>query len=276
MEIRFNPTGKKISKAQLDSISKKYGNRLKMSVINDKDKRVVTIDTLKVDTNQEAQVMTFSRENGKNNNQSKIKNKIYKDELGNEITDVTFKEKIKTGEYTSRYEMKSTDESGYDLTYFLVLKNEADTEMVKRKMAYISTLKGRKLPGFKLDLVEGKKVDPAAIKGKVVVLNFWFINCRPCLQEIPLLNRLTEKYKDRKDIIFLAPALDKKDKLIAFLDKTPFTYQATANAGKYADNLKIYAYPTHIILNKKGEVADIIIGGEAGIDSKLSKIIDSL
>ena len=57
-------------------------------------------------------------------------------------------------------------------------------------------------------------------KGKVVVLNFWATYCVPCVVELPLLNEMQRKYKDK--IIVLAASIDDeldRDKLQPFLHK---------------------------------------------------------
>jgi len=54
---------------------------------------------------------------------------------------------------------------------------------------------------FKLKNLEGKEVDFASYKGKVVLLNFWATWCGPCKAEIPGFVELQEKYKDQLTIV---------------------------------------------------------------------------
>ncbi|RZK50337.1 MAG: TlpA family protein disulfide reductase, partial [Pedobacter sp.] len=83
---------------------------------------------------------------------------------------------------------------------------------------------GEKFSGYKLTDIEGNKYDIKDVKGKIVVLNFWFINCPPCKQEIPELNKLQAKFKDSANVLFLGIALDEKYDLKEFLKTTPFNY----------------------------------------------------
>src|ERR687893_223477 len=62
-------------------------------------------------------------------------------------------------------------------------------------------------PAFSLTSMDGKKFELASLRGKVVVINFWFTGCPPCIEEMPKLNELVEKFKD-KDVVFIAPTWD--------------------------------------------------------------------
>src|SRR4051794_4166692 len=53
-------------------------------------------------------------------------------------------------------------------------------------------------PEFQLKSIEdGKIINSADLKGKVVVVDFWATWCVPCRSEIPEYNKLREKWKDR-------------------------------------------------------------------------------
>ena len=76
------------------------------------------------------------------------------------------------------------------------------------------------VPDFKLWLLDGSRLTQNDIKDKVVVFKFWFTSCMPCLVDIPTLNTLVEEFKDRDDILFVAPALDRKavvEKLLPYV-----------------------------------------------------------
>jgi peroxiredoxin len=90
-------------------------------------------------------------------------------------------------------------------------------------------------------------------RGKVVVLNFWFIACRPCIVEIPKLNDLVAEY-EQEDIVFLAAGLDGKERVQDFLTRYPFDYQVVPSAMDIATQFGVSTYPTHIVLDKNGKI----------------------
>ena len=56
---------------------------------------------------------------------------------------------------------------------------------------------GSALPDFKLPSLAGKEFRSSQLKGSVVVLDVWATWCEPCIADIPMFNRLHEKYTDR-------------------------------------------------------------------------------
>lgn len=72
-----------------------------------------------------------------------------------------------------------------------------------------SPLLDQPAPLFEIKDLTGKTVHLEALKGKVVVLNFWFVECKPCVSEIPELNELVFDFQ-KEDIVFMALALKKK------------------------------------------------------------------
>ncbi len=135
-------------------------------------------------------------------------------------------------------------------------------------------------PDFTAPNMDGKLVNLSDLRGKVVVLNLWFINCPNCLSEIKELNQLVAEYKDNKEIVFIAPAASKKADLEKFLKKNPFSYQVLPNANlliltKFgvADkrgNIEV-PFPMHYVLDREGNVV-VKVEGTKGIASVRSEL----
>lgn len=108
-------------------------------------------------------------------------------------------------------------------------------------------------PEFTVEDLDGKLVDLAEFEGKVVVLNFWFVGCKPCVQEMPELNALVKKY-DKEEVVFLAFATDKAPVVKQFLSKKVFNYRIIPRARHIAKKFGIHSYPTHYVIDKEGIV----------------------
>ena len=144
----------------------------------------------------------------------------------------------------------------------LALTNYANKEGIKV---------GDKVPDFNLTDINGNPIELEALKGKVVVLNFWFINCPPCRKEIPDLNKLADEFKDQ-EVVFIAVSDDDGKRLKTFFKKYPFNY--TQISSKFlAKEYGIRSFPTNIVLNKNLEVVLHKIGGRDDIYNLLKEEI---
>jgi thiol-disulfide isomerase/thioredoxin len=68
-------------------------------------------------------------------------------------------------------------------------------------------------PSFSLPAIEGKPVDLATYRGKVVLLDFWATWCAPCRTTIPRLVKLQARYRDR-GVQILGISLDDDPKAV--------------------------------------------------------------
>ncbi|NIJ54461.1 TlpA family protein disulfide reductase [Dyadobacter arcticus] len=115
--------------------------------------------------------------------------------------------------------------------------------------------RGKPLDGLNFTDLNGKVYNPKNTLGKYVVMKFWFIGCVPCVEEMPELNEMVAKNKDRDDVVFLGIALDPEKALNKFLTKKRFDYHVIGNKNDYVmDTLKINQFPTHLVIDKEGKV----------------------
>jgi len=114
-------------------------------------------------------------------------------------------------------------------------------------------MEGKPIPAFNFRDVNGKLYTSENTKGKIVLFKCWFINCGACILEMPQLNRMVQKYKDRDDILFISLAMDPKKPLQTFLKKTQFDYATVPNQEIYMNKqLKVPSYPHHFLINRQG------------------------
>lgn len=122
-----------------------------------------------------------------------------------------------------------------------------------------NALVGQKVKDFEIKDVKGKELKFSDLEGKVVVLNFWFIECKPCVMEIPELNALVDEFQNQ-DIVFLAIALNSKNEVKGFLKEHKFTYQVFPDGPAVAEEFGIIGYPTNLIIDQKGIVRYVSTG----------------
>lgn len=155
--------------------------------------------------------------------------------------------------------------------YKKVTMKELQTELSGVPEPTISN--GTEAPNFIAKDLLGKMVDLNDLKGKVILLNFWFINCPPCRMEMPDLNELKNEYKDQ-DVEFIGITFDQPNQINQFLKKTPFEFQIIPNAQPIIDDYQIGGFPTSIVIGRDGKVVDSKMGGSFNIKDELKVFIE--
>jgi thiol-disulfide isomerase/thioredoxin len=158
----------------------------------------------------------------------------------------------------------------YDLTFNPEYTRASITKLSGE--AYLQKMKAIPKPGesksfvtgtfptnFKEKTIRGNRIELDKLKGKVVVLNFWFVGCPPCRMEIPELNELTKEFAG-KEVVFVGVALDEKADVEEFLVSTPFEYQQIASGQSIANQYGVKGYPTHAVMDKSGKVVFQTVG----------------
>jgi peroxiredoxin len=111
---------------------------------------------------------------------------------------------------------------------------------------------GMRMPEFTVQTLDGKTISRADLKGKVVVLNFWFIGCPVCLAHKPGLNDLAGRFKGQDDVVFLAMTGDSVSAVKRYLAKEQFDYQQAANVKPTMDLFTFTGYPKNIVVSSTG------------------------
>ena len=160
------------------------------------------------------------------------------------------------------------------LTLLLSSSAQAQTKNYREAMQYYSqenvpfgsldSLQGIALPIFRGTTLKGRKINLRKLKGKVVVLNFWFIGCAPCIAEIPGLNQVVDQFKDAP-VAFVSIAKETKEQLNQkFLPKHEFEFEIIPDPECVIFNnlLQLKGYPTTIVLDKEGVIQLMTVGGK--------------
>jgi peroxiredoxin len=134
---------------------------------------------------------------------------------------------------------------------------------------------GKKAIKFSVTDIYGKNYSLKDLKGKVIVMNFWFVECKPCIMEMPELNGLVEKYKG-KDVVFLGFATNDKQKIERFLETKTYKYNVIADSKEIADSYEVKAFPTHIVIDRKAIISYYVTGFGPTTIVDLDRSIDSL
>ncbi len=181
------------------------------------------------------------------------------DSLQNRVSKKTFLQQYATGKYLALRLKLENDSLAYQLYKF----NPADNVDILVSNKYWAehenhfySMEGKELPDYNFEDVRNNTTfTKSDTKGKILVLKCWFINCAPCVKEIPKCNEIEARYHNRKDVLFLAVSWDTKKELLDFLKKNSFTYVVIPGQKAFLqDSLALSGYPTHFVIGKDGKI----------------------
>ncbi|MBS1545279.1 MAG: TlpA family protein disulfide reductase [Bacteroidetes bacterium] len=122
----------------------------------------------------------------------------------------------------------------------------------------------KEFPLSGLRTLDNQKIGIGNLKGKPTLINFWFTACKPCIEEMPVLNELKSRFLD--SVNFIAITYDPRGKVIKFLEKHRFDFTHIADARSFTDKLGMRAYPVNMFLDKDGIVRNVEIGMRYPLD----------
>jgi thiol-disulfide isomerase/thioredoxin len=115
-------------------------------------------------------------------------------------------------------------------------------------------------PGFDLPMLRGGRVSSDALKGRVVLLNFWASWCAPCRTEMPALDSLRRQISD-STFLFLG-VNEEADTAAArsFLDEFGFDFPVVLGRGRMKERFHYPGLPYTVLLDRDGKIVERWIG----------------
>ncbi|MCW4468308.1 TlpA family protein disulfide reductase [Flavobacterium sp. MFBS3-15] len=114
-------------------------------------------------------------------------------------------------------------------------------------------LKGSKLDELALIDMDGNTHTLETLAGKIIVIDFWFVNCSACIEEMPELNKMREKF-GTEDVAWFGITFDKKEKVVKFSEKIKFDFTLIPDSKHLVDRFGIKFFPTTLIINPDHEI----------------------
>lgn len=110
-------------------------------------------------------------------------------------------------------------------------------------------------PGFTLANRAGGELSLSAMKGQVVMINFWASWCGPCRQEFPALDQIYGKYKPMGFAMIGINVESEKADAERFLGKTPVSFPILFDPdNRVSGSYGVSAMPTTFLLDREGRV----------------------
>ena len=121
---------------------------------------------------------------------------------------------------------------------------------------------GKPAPPLQADAIGGGKVSLAALRGRVVVLDFWATWCGPCRLQLPILEKL-HKELDASGLTVIGVSVGEELATVtAFLKTAGLTFPNTAldEENPFVRRFGVSSFPTTILIHRDGMVASYEVG----------------
>jgi thiol-disulfide isomerase/thioredoxin len=162
----------------------------------------------------------------------------------------------------------------YDLG-FVLLKQERDPEGTAELKTFLSSSgadaesleEARKLianplrarapfaPDFSFMTVQNQTVSNAALRGKVVLMDFWGTWCPPCRESVPALRELNKKYAGKPFQLVSVSSDDDEDVWKTFIKSERMDWSQYIDLqGRVLHSFKVESFPTFVVLDKDGVI----------------------
>lgn len=157
-----------------------------------------------------------------------------------------------------------------------ILEGKPDPELKEAGEQLLAKLDrvGKPL-NIKFTAVDGREVDVANMKGKVVLVDFWATWCAPCMAELPNVKATYEKLHDKGfEIVGISfdRDIDKLKQIVAREKMTwPQYFEGKGEGNKYGEEFAISGIPTMWLVDKKGVLREL--NARENLDEKVKKLL---
>jgi thiol-disulfide isomerase/thioredoxin len=178
---------------------------------------------------------------------------------------------------------------------YVLLKQERDPEGIAELKAYISApdasqtslLEAQRMianpirarepfaPDFSFTSHEKQMISNSALRGKVVLMDFWGTWCPPCRESVPTLRELQKKYAGKGFELVGVSSDDDEDVWRTFIEAQKMNWTEYIDfSGEVLQAFKIESFPTYIVLDKDGVMRFRQSGFGEGTAAELSDAIN--
>ncbi len=136
---------------------------------------------------------------------------------------------------------------------------------------------GREAPGWQLPEINGGDLALGDLRGKLVVLDFWFKSCVPCQQQMADIEQLLKKYREDQVVFVGVNMLDDltRDKLAQLLRDRNLSMHNVWKGDSITAAYHVYSAPALFVIDRDGKIIYTLDGYSRTLAADLAKLLDA-
>ena len=155
-------------------------------------------------------------------------------------------------------------------------------EMIVKDYKHEKTVKplgrGKRAPEWTLPTIAGDSISLADLRGKIVLIDFFYKSCAPCCAALPTLQRMHEKYKDQGVVVIGIDPYDDpvKADMADFIEKRSVGYTVVFSDRELPQKYRVTGYPTLFFIDREGKIVKYHEGFSASMEEEVEKQIQKM
>jgi peroxiredoxin len=147
------------------------------------------------------------------------------------------------------------------------------------KAGVVELKEGQKAPAFTLATLDGGRASLADHRDKLVVLNFWATWCGPCALEMPSLEALWRRYRER-GLVVIAVSVDRgspRGLLEPYVRNLKLTFPILLDPdSKTSDGWRVTALPATFLIRPGGDATGMAVGAREWDSAEMKALVERL
>jgi peroxiredoxin len=147
------------------------------------------------------------------------------------------------------------------------------------KAGVVELKEGQQAPAFTLATLDGARASLGDHRDKLVVLNFWATWCGPCALEMPSLEALWQRYRER-GLVVVGVSVDRgspRGLLEPYVRNLKLTFPILLDPdSKTSDGWRVTALPATFIVRPGGDVAGMAVGAREWDSAEMRALVEQL
>lgn len=121
---------------------------------------------------------------------------------------------------------------------------------------------------------EGGTVRLSQLKGNVVLLNVWATWCGPCKLELPIVQRMYDRYSDRNFVVLAINVDADRKRVVPFMKRYNISLPVYSAAPEDVAQMTAMGIPSTFILGPDRSLIDMAVGFSPDVEERWKKVVE--